>query len=393
VARVQDQDLLAAIVISNRYPAVSWEAMQHVTNQPALFRIVMESQDPIQRAAAERLRDQQLLGRVLLELHHYSSPGGAMDLASEHLTDPGIAAKVWIESKNDSIRKAMLDKLDDPDLLGSVAQSDAEPTFRRTAIRRLDSSRQDVFAKVALRDPKWYVRKAAVLRITDPAVLGEVVARDTDFDVLYLARDRLARTQSGRFGVAENFIQRQVQLPTNWLRLRADMSWEEVDDILHILDPHDDLYDNLYSLLRFDVTHAFASASKDQSDAPVSVFVGSNTNVIIPLLAGGSLFNLYSGLSIQIRGGVCGGGNLRDPNGGVVGYVAFCTKPIFGPGTTMVLTFRKQGLAYWNCEGPRDQDAPAPSPPRVAPPAEDPGGDLESVRKRLQERRRKELGQ
>jgi len=74
-----------------------------------------------------------------------------------------------------------------------VAKNDGDPAVRKAAVERVTD--QAVLADVAKNDAAWAVRKAAVERITDPAVLADIAKDDTDWDVRCAAVSRIKRLQ------------------------------------------------------------------------------------------------------------------------------------------------------------------------------------------------------
>ena len=74
--------------------------------------------------------------------------------------------------------------------------SHADPAVRIEALRALDADDQAAFASFAKDDADARVRRAAVARVTDPVVLGDVVRNDADDAVKAQALEQLVERAS-----------------------------------------------------------------------------------------------------------------------------------------------------------------------------------------------------
>jgi tetratricopeptide (TPR) repeat protein len=88
-----------------------------------------------------------------------------------------------------SVRKAAVERLDDKAVLADIAMHDEHPGVRQAAVHRLDD--EAVLAEIAVHDEHPGVRQAAVQRLDDEAVLADVAMHDEHPGVRETAVERL----------------------------------------------------------------------------------------------------------------------------------------------------------------------------------------------------------
>ena len=117
-----------------------------------------------------------------------------------------LAQIACIEDEALSVRKAALQRMTDQSLLGDIARGKTEPRFNHD-LRKFAASKikdKDILASVAMPDwrswsaPVEDIHKAAVMKIKDQALLAKI-AKKVPYD---------DRFQSGRFGVQVAAVKR-----------------------------------------------------------------------------------------------------------------------------------------------------------------------------------------
>ena len=99
-------------------------------------------------------------------------------------------AMLAVENGNADVRKAAVGKLTDHALLAKLAVEDGVADVRKAAVEKLTD--QAMLAKVAVEDKDEYVRRAAVEKLTDQAVLAKMaMAEDWRGSFKYVAVERL----------------------------------------------------------------------------------------------------------------------------------------------------------------------------------------------------------
>lgn len=383
--RLKDQELLGRVALESKHHPVSYKAVDQITNQMILLKIVMESKsEPIQAAAAGKLTDQESLGTILIKAYGLlpnsfgPSPAG---IAASKLTDPGVAAKVALNAKGASVRKAVIGMVRDQTVLEKVASGDADwevrleaansPYFskqdglknrmvkealkmamkspdwkeRLKVVRLPACADQEILEQAARRDSKWLVRKEAVAKLKDEAVVAQIAMQDQDFEVQAAAKYQVAKIRGDDSKLIKR-DERKEQLSRNWGKLKRDLTWEEADNVLHVVSPEDPGFEFMG-----DMDTPFGLA-QDHPGVPISIVIGPEPSVMVLQKGGGeSLFNFQSSLSVNYGKGIAGIAIITQAGGEPVAYVIYNTNPVFGPGKTMVLSFIEQKLSTWKAYG------------------------------------------
>ena len=97
--------------------------------------------------------------------------------------------KIYVKAATDddwAVRRAVVDKIDDPELLAQLA-NDEDPYVRRKVARRTDDP--ELLAQLA-NDAAWNVRRAVARHTDDPELLAQL-AKDHNADVREVAAERL----------------------------------------------------------------------------------------------------------------------------------------------------------------------------------------------------------
>lgn len=103
-----------------------------------------------------------------------------------------LLARVAAESSNPNTSRAAVRQLTDPSFLAKVAVEASSSDARFAAVEKLPATRQDVLARVAVIDPEPAVRRAGVMKLSDPALLVTVGMESRDPEVRRAAMDKLS---------------------------------------------------------------------------------------------------------------------------------------------------------------------------------------------------------
>ncbi len=143
--------------------------VEQTSDQAQLARIAVEAKDiSVRRAAFGKLTDQNQLGKIAIEGKISSRSLAAV----EKLTDQEALAKIAIEAWNSDIRRAAFGKLTDQSLLGKIAIGGEDRDVRRVAVEKLTD--QEVLEKIAIKAWDSDVRRVAFGKLTEEAALARV---------------------------------------------------------------------------------------------------------------------------------------------------------------------------------------------------------------------------
>jgi hypothetical protein len=172
--KLTNQTALARVVMEERlYGLIIWPALDKITDQAILAKIALEDQSHfLRRAAARKITDQTVLGKVAVKDDEYSVLWAAMN----NLTNQSILAKVATDAKSETIRKAAAAKIQVANLtdlacLAKLAEGE-NPHIRWACALKITN--QSVLAKIAGEDTDGRVNRAALNRITDQTLLAKL---------------------------------------------------------------------------------------------------------------------------------------------------------------------------------------------------------------------------
>lgn len=208
--RVDDQDVLFIVAKEDKHWAVRREAVRKLTGQERIAQIAEHDTDEAVRvAAALKLKDRTLAQRIFAEIatattmsrkesgapfeavKHLTSQAalasaaksscdyGAASEAAGRVTDQALLADL-VQNGEPSVRRIVVARITDQKLLAGVAEADGDGAVRVVAASRLSDTgaAQKVFAEVALTDSEKHNRFEAVRRLTDQALLAQIVRSD-----------------------------------------------------------------------------------------------------------------------------------------------------------------------------------------------------------------------
>jgi len=179
VAKLTDQALLAGIATSDKNPWVRREAVSRLDgkDQALLAKVAKDDSNPwVRRMAASKLTAQA----TLMELAEHDSDREVRRAAVLRIRDQPFLAKIATDAQNTTaMRWAAAYRLKDQTVLAGIARKEQLPHLRREAVAKLaDQTLLAVIAGDAGEDRD--VRQAAIRRLTDQAVLVEIVRNTKD---------------------------------------------------------------------------------------------------------------------------------------------------------------------------------------------------------------------
>src|SRR5262245_28123184 len=127
-------------------PAIRRDGVRKLTDQTQLESIVAnDPSEDVRLAAVEALTDQAALARLALA-------GGNLGLAAAgRLTEPGLVAKVVRSASSVAVRRCIVERASDPELLRKVAGFDSDAGVRALArAKNTDADPTSGFLKDAL---------------------------------------------------------------------------------------------------------------------------------------------------------------------------------------------------------------------------------------------------
>jgi hypothetical protein len=214
VNRTSDQSLLAKVYAEDLDWRVTDAALEGLTDQNALAKIVLTKRGLFQyksKKALSKLNDQALLAKVALaaEDNYYDSAGGMRGRAVEKLTDQTLLATVALDAKGSSVRESAVSKLDentlnkmgmwvkpeltkqvqDQELLKKIIESANDIEVCKAAVSTL--SDQTYLVKLALENERGPIGSTAVNRLTDPTALAKVFVETPEQHIRKAAESQL----------------------------------------------------------------------------------------------------------------------------------------------------------------------------------------------------------
>ena len=189
--RLESASELAKIAERDADPSVRQAAVQNpnMTDARALARVALGDKDKDVRRAAvncDRLTDSHVLTQVAL---------GDEDSIARHfaahnpnLYDQDDLKKLLAESKDSDVRNAAIGRLEDVDLLASIARKNGKGIESVSAVRNPHLADQVLLAQVAIEDQWGKVGEICVKeRVTDPVLLGKIALEAVSGNVRQLA--------------------------------------------------------------------------------------------------------------------------------------------------------------------------------------------------------------
>lgn len=98
-----------------------------------------------------------------------------------------VLQKLALELDDKTLRKIAVKKIRDDAVFEQIIQHDSDRKIREIAISRLQVPNEELLMLVALSDPNYYVKEAAVDRIFSPKLLKNIALQCTVVDIQRLA--------------------------------------------------------------------------------------------------------------------------------------------------------------------------------------------------------------
>ena len=217
--RLGDGQLLAELCLKSDSTSYALEELIELGDMDALCRVVLESADDwVRTHAVKALRGDDLLARVAGECEHgdarsiavrrvesqealgrlakTSSWADVCGEAASRLEDQALLRDIAREDSDEAPRlaaaRAAVRRLSDPMVLGELAVSHRDWVVREAAVQNLGD--EALLARVARSDGHPRVREAALRSMRDPAALAEIAVNDADRDVRLAAVQNTALT-------------------------------------------------------------------------------------------------------------------------------------------------------------------------------------------------------
>jgi tetratricopeptide (TPR) repeat protein len=205
VSQVTDEQVLAEVAKRHQGPASRKAAAARITGSRLLMEIVDGAEDKdLRELALHRVTDQTLLATAVVE-------GSSNSLSIlKHVTDPNQLERIARTAKDKACREKAVARIEDETVLAEFASEDFDVSIRAQAGKRLPPARwkdllavlnakkSDVLAapptslaEIARKAIDEEARSAAVMRLADGAVLGEVAEKDPSDSVRHDAKQRI----------------------------------------------------------------------------------------------------------------------------------------------------------------------------------------------------------
>ncbi len=193
IEKISDQKILADVIIQNRYKLFSKPMIERITDQEALADIALKAGDSeAGRSAVEKLSDQPVLANLVIE----------KDLSEEmrmkaigKLNDQQLLAKLITDADFDlGTQEVIFRKINDPQLLVVIALS-ARPGNTKIGVNAAQqiADQSDLF-KIVMESQNIVVRRVAYLKLNDPTLLARLAKEPKDPAVRIATALRLGRT-------------------------------------------------------------------------------------------------------------------------------------------------------------------------------------------------------
>jgi hypothetical protein len=146
-----------------------------------LAKIAVEAKDPtVRRAAVEKLTDQDLLAGIAV----VDEGSGVRRAAAERLVDQALLAVVAVEDRDSDVRGVAAKRVTDPVLLARMGMW-VNPDMTRQV------TDPALLTRIVAEAKDSSVRRVAARNITDQALLSKIAVSDRDYEVRVVAVERL----------------------------------------------------------------------------------------------------------------------------------------------------------------------------------------------------------
>ncbi len=199
------------------------EMVGEITDSAKLAAIAKDAKDDAVRVAAiERLDDAELLGRIALESR--SALERVCAVMNPHLADQVLLARVAIQDERDVVGGICVrEKISDPALLGKIALEARNGSVRQLAVRHAYLNDAALLEKIALEDADPAVRTAAVenTALNSPDALERIASAphvDGFVEPRWMAALKLARREPDRAAhLLVGMMDREAPQEGSWL--------------------------------------------------------------------------------------------------------------------------------------------------------------------------------
>jgi hypothetical protein len=194
-ARLTDQALQAKIATEDKDPDVRKSHVRKLTDGALLAKFALEDKDAAVRGlAVDGLTDQALLGKIAVE----DQDADVRRIAAAHLTDGALLAEFALEDKDATISGFAAMKLtmvltgaNGGQLLVKAPGAREAGLFMVPNLPLARPMDQASLARLAIESKDPTLRRAAVGNLTDRALLAKIAAADQDVNVRGAAKQRL----------------------------------------------------------------------------------------------------------------------------------------------------------------------------------------------------------
>jgi len=170
---------LAKIAGSNGFDLMRRDAVECITDQAVLAKLVMDDSVYVRDAAMKKLTDQVLLAKIA----NSEGKNRIYDIRVEaviKLTDQALLADVAKKTKVWKVRKEAVKKLTDQSLLSEIAMNDKDMQFYALLNPNLPDQVREEIAK---NHESEYRRKTAVETLSNKTILTEIAKNDKSYIV------------------------------------------------------------------------------------------------------------------------------------------------------------------------------------------------------------------
>lgn len=176
--------------IRHNDPGVRLKALEKIADDTGLYHVVVSDPDPsVQRAAAGRIRGQELLARIMKTPHC----AAAHAIAAAPITDEALLADIARESMNPSVVDDVLLKIRDQGLLMEIARGARLPEFRGGALSLLEAPGEDLLLHLARGETSPAVLAPLVNKASSGEILAEVARRCATQGIKVAAINKIPR--------------------------------------------------------------------------------------------------------------------------------------------------------------------------------------------------------
>jgi uncharacterized protein YihD (DUF1040 family) len=187
VNKITDQNILFKVVMDDSNPYVQLAALSKLSDQDMLYNVALKAEDKaVKQAAFNKITDQNLINRLAIE-----SGDAEISLnAVRKVTDQDVLHKIVLQNPPNKIMAAVLEKCE-PETLSKIMKESIGQTLKLRIVNLLNDQKQLI--NIVIDNDDWTVRQAAFGKLNEGSL--DVITREAKDPASVLAANiRLGRT-------------------------------------------------------------------------------------------------------------------------------------------------------------------------------------------------------